>query len=394
MAFYKDTSPWTINGEKISVVDSNEHLGLKVSGTDEERRNVDENISKCRSSLFSLLGPAFAYKCLLSPAVQLHIWRTCCLPVLLSGLPALPIRPTVAKSLRLFHNKIMRGILKLSKSCPIPALHFLLGELPVEGVLHIRTLGLIQNIWSNPTLTINHMVTYILKMCDGNSSTWSNHVQLLCQQYGLPSPLSLLQSSQPATKLSWRTLVKTKVTAWQEKVLRARSEENSKMKYLNVQLSGLSGRPHPVLQNIHTTQDVKKLRIQLKFLTCDFLTNDRIAMDRPSVSHLCDLCLDSRDTIEHVLASCIATAEVRRRLFPELLNTVAQVQPMCSILLCNPPPSILTQFVIDCTSLNLPSSYRVPAHNPNISKICKISRDWCFAISSERSRLLKQLDNK
>ena len=44
MAFYKDTSPWTINGEKISVVDSNEHLGLKVSGTDEERRNVDENI--------------------------------------------------------------------------------------------------------------------------------------------------------------------------------------------------------------------------------------------------------------------------------------------------------------------------------------------------------------
>ena len=179
MAFYKDTTPWSINGEKISVVDSNEHLGLIVAGTDEELRNVDENIIKCRSSLFALLGPAFAYKCLLSPAVQLHIWRTCCLPVLLSGLPALPIRPTIAKSLQLFHNKIMRGILKLSKSSPVPALHFLLGELPVEGVLHMRTLGLIQNIWSNPSLTIFKIVTYILKMCDSNSSTWSNHAQLL-----------------------------------------------------------------------------------------------------------------------------------------------------------------------------------------------------------------------
>ena len=145
--------------------------------------------------------------------------------------------------------------------------------------------------------------------------------------------------------------------------------------------------------NLHTTQDVKKLRIQLKFLTCDYLTNDRIALDRPGVSPLCDLCLDqgldSRDTIEHVLASCIATAEVRRRLYPELVNTVAQVQPMCSILLCNPPPSILTQFVLDCTSLNLPGSYRVPMHNPGISKICKVSRDWCYAINSERWRLLK-----
>ena len=129
------------------------------------------HISKCCSSLFALLGPAFAYKCLLSPAVQLHIWRTCSLPVLLSGLPALPIRPTVSKSLQLFHNKIMRGILKQCKSSPVPALHFLLGELTVEGVLHIRTLCLLQNIWTNPLLTIFDMVTYILKMCDRSLST-------------------------------------------------------------------------------------------------------------------------------------------------------------------------------------------------------------------------------
>ena len=109
MAFYKDTTPWTLNGEIIKVVDKNEHLGLVVAGVEEEQRNIDENISKCRTSLFALLGPAFAHRCLLSSVVQAHLWRPCSLPVLLSGLSALPIRPTNVTSLEIFHNKIMWG---------------------------------------------------------------------------------------------------------------------------------------------------------------------------------------------------------------------------------------------------------------------------------------------
>ena len=216
MNFYKEIKPWTLNGETVRVVDRNEHLGLIVSGSDEEQMNVDENIIKCRNSLFALLGPAFSYKCLLSPAVQLHLWRTCNLPVLLSGLPALPIRPTNLHSMELFQNKILRGFLKLSRTSPKPALYFLLGELPVEGVLHIRTLGLLHNIWSNPSSTVYSMVEYILKMCSSNSTTWSNHVQLLCLKYGLPSPLTLLQNHSAMPKPAWNTIVKTKITVWHE----------------------------------------------------------------------------------------------------------------------------------------------------------------------------------
>ena len=117
MSFYKDTTPWTLDGEVIKVVDSNEHLGLVVSGSDEEQSNVDENIIKCRTSLFALLGPAYSYKCLLPPTVQINLWRTCNLPRLLSGLPALPIRPTNMKSLEIFQNKVMRGFLKLYQLC-------------------------------------------------------------------------------------------------------------------------------------------------------------------------------------------------------------------------------------------------------------------------------------
>ena len=69
-------------------------------------------------------------------------------------------------------------------------------------------------------------------MCNSNSLTWSNHIQLLCMKYGLPSPLSLLESSLPQSKESWNCLVRTRVTIWHETDLRKKSLTNSKMKYL------------------------------------------------------------------------------------------------------------------------------------------------------------------
>ena len=214
------------------------------------------------------MGPALPYKCLLSPVLQIHLWRPCNLPVLLSGLSALPIQPTVMKSLEIFQQKILRAFLKLSKSSPIPALHFFLGELPVEAVIHIRTLGIFFTIWSNPDSTVYAIVMYILKMCSSTSTTWANHVQLLCLQYELPCPLALLQGAL-WSKEDWNTLVKTKIMIWHEKKLRRLSLSNSKMTYLNVELHGLSGRPHPILKNVCTTQDARKPRLHLKFLTCE-----------------------------------------------------------------------------------------------------------------------------
>ena len=391
MAYYKETSPWTLNGERIRVVDKNEHLGLVVSGLDEEQRNVDENLSKCRRSIFSLLGPAYAYKCLLSPLVQHHLWKVYSLPVLLSGLSALPIRHT--KSLSVFHNKVLRGILKLSNSSPTPALYFLLGDLPAEAVMHMNTMTLFHNIWSNCDLTVHKVVKHVLMMSRSNSATWSNHVQQLCLKYGLPSPLALIQT--PAwPKHSWSCLVKSRITNWYETHFRQQSLCNSKMKYLNVNLLGLSGAPHPAVRNICSNQDAKKLRVHLKFLTSDILTNERLSLNQPHHSAACTICLDPVDSIEHIMATCRATNNVRSRLLPELLNVVAKVQPLCGILdhQTYTTPSILTQFVLDCSSPNLPDIARIPTHNPDITEVFRISRDWTFAIYSERTRLL--LENR
>ena len=74
---------------------------------------------------------------------------------------------------------------------------------------------------------------------------------------------------------------------------------------------------------------------------------------------MCKLCQAPTESTAHALTSCRATADVRDRMLPELLNIVAWVQPCCSILESYEQPWVLTQFILDCTSLNLPDSSKV-----------------------------------
>ena len=102
---------------------------------------------------------------MLSPVFQTHLWGIHNLPVILSGLCALPIRPTHIKPLTIFHNKILRGFLKISSSTPIPSLHFLLGELPLEAHVHMSTQRIFYNIWCNVNTALSMTCSSISLEC-------------------------------------------------------------------------------------------------------------------------------------------------------------------------------------------------------------------------------------
>ena len=386
------------------MTDDNEHLGLIVSGQDEEAKHVDQNVQQTKSSLFALLGVAFSFKSKVSPTVQIHLWRTYCQPILRSGLAALPIRPAQFQFLVLFHHKVLRGFLKLSSSSPVPALYFLLGEMPIQANVDLDILGLFHTIWSNPDTTIHEIIKYILKMSDEYSVTWAAHVRILCQQYELPDPLQLLQQEDAWPKSKWRNWCTTKVRAYHEQFWREKSLTNSKMSFLNVQLLGMNGRHHPALYGLNTTRQVEKMRPHLKMLSGDYLTYSRIALDRKSGDPSCRLCRShtsqqvASETIEHTLTECRGTAEVRERIFTELLNALLLAQPNHPYLTC--PPAFhklditLAQFILDCTSFNLHSPYRLHINNDKVATIFQISRDFCYAVHSCRIKKLKALTKK
>ena len=112
-------------------------------------------------------------------------------------------------------------------------------------------------------------------------------------------------------------------TVFHKKELRRKSLSNSKMSYLNVQLLGLNGRVHLALLDINTTQDAKKLRPHLKFLSGDFLSGEMLAADRPSLSPARKLCSAPVDSYDYILR-------------PKLTSrTNRKYSRFCVLYLCN-----------------------------------------------------------
>ena len=198
---------------KVKVCEDNEHLGQIVSGIRQEQKNVDLRINKGRNNIFGMLGPGFSFRCILSPKVKVHLFRTFTCPIIRSGISSFSLRTSDLQNITIFHRKILRGILNLSKCASIPAIHFLLGELPMEAKIHKDIFSLFYSVWSNPQSKIYQIVKYLLETSSENSRTWSIHLRNLCRMYGLKDPLENLKNDPPS-KSSYKTEVNTKIQSF------------------------------------------------------------------------------------------------------------------------------------------------------------------------------------
>lgn len=166
-----------MDGEQVEVAEDNEGSGKTISGTKQVEKNVDLKISKGRKALNSLLGPAFAYKCLLGPPVKLHIYKTFIRPIILSGFSSLAIRHNQIEPLSVFTRKILKSVPHVSNTASTNGIHFLCGELPIEGWIHSTVNSLFYSLWSNPDTRIYELVKYLLEFVCDNSGTWSQHLK-------------------------------------------------------------------------------------------------------------------------------------------------------------------------------------------------------------------------
>ena len=181
-----------------------------------------------------------------------------------------------------------------------------------------------------------------------------------------------------------------------KKKLRKDAENNSKMIYLNINVKGLNGMCHPALKYIFNTSEVRKLHAHIKMLCNDLYTYE-IRARYSGGSATCRLCLDSAhpcsrpvESICHILAKCSAFSEIRARIFLQYEIICISSISRFNFTSISGDPELTTQFILDCTSLNLPN--RISESDEICPRIFALSRDLCFSIYKRRLNLLRNMD--
>ena len=387
MAYYSDTTPWVMDDERVKVVEDNEHLGQVVSGLRQEEKNIDQSIVKGRKSLYGLLGPAFAFKCHLSPVLKMHLFRTFTCPIIRSGLSSFALRTTQLSPLAIFHRKTLKSV----SQSPTPAIHFILGELPMEGKLHRDVFSLFYSVWANPNSKIHQVVKYLLSSTPENSHTWCAHLRSLSAKYDMWNPSECLQRDPPS-KSEYREYVLTKITAFYEKYLRDLARENSCMQFLHVDMTGLRGKHHPAIADIKSTAEVQKLRPHLKMLCGNLLTYGIKYEQTGLGSPHCRLCDSEYESVNHIISSCPCFSDIRTKIWNEMGDILLKSKNNLKIEDFSLSEDTRTQFLLDPTSMNL--IVRVHMLDPIVPELFKLTRDLCAAICKRRTNMLQNLKNK
>ena len=204
----------------------------------------------------------------------MHLFRLHTCPITRCGLSTMTIRSTQMSTIETFHRKCLKSFLSLSQRGSTAGIHFLLGELPLEGRIDRDVFSLFYNIWCNKNTKIHQIVQYLLDNSPSNSRTWSMHLKFLSEKYDLPSPSSLMKQ-EPMTKTAFKTMVRSKIIKFHEDKLKEKASTDENLIYFNVSSLHLDGKPHPAIDSIKTSPESKAVRPAIKMPLNDYYTYEK-----------------------------------------------------------------------------------------------------------------------
>ena len=100
------------------------------------------------------------------------------------------------------------------------------------------------------------------------------------------------------------------------------------------------------------------------------------------------------EDVQHILTACVGTAKIRETILPKIETAVGLSKSSVDFSSIKNSPHTLTQFLLDCTSLNLSNSLRVNFGDPNLKNIFTEARHYINAVHLERIRKLSEIEKK
>ena len=392
--YSQNINPLKLNDNKIEFKQSIEHVGMLRSSLGNTPTILDR-LTAHRNALRAVLHTGMARGHRGNPAASLHVDKIYGIPVLLSGLGPLVLSRSDLQVINQHHKEIVSSLQRLLPNTPRSVIYFLGGSLPAEGLLHIRQLSIFGMISRLPSSHISQVVArHLLSSLVPMSKSWISQIVRLCQQYGLPSPLQLLQD--PLPKLKFKTLVKAKVTDYWEKFLRSESSDPkySSLTYFKPNFMSLSS-PHPAWTTASSSPSrVAMATIQVQMLSGRYRSESLCrywSSNRGGFCLISPACAAVKEDIPHILAYCPVLAPVREKLvrftsdycynsFPPIFDVITN--------LCIPSNPNFVQFLLDCSVLPEVILAKQVHGSDVLYHLFHITRTWVYTLHKTRLKLL------
>ena len=358
---YKQQPTLILNNKPLTISSKEVHLGIHRTSDGKNKATIEDRINSARNACYAMRDAGLHGLNGAGPEIAMAQYAHYVLPTLLYGLEALVIKGDCLEELEKYHRKNLRYIQHLPQSTATPAIYLLLGALPIEAHLDIRTLTLYRSIISHkqnnpPADYIREIIYRQLITTSDDSSSWTRHVAHILAKYNLPSAYQMFVD--PPKKAAWKRTVDRVVKQEWTRRLQGDAELKPSLEYLNPSSCHL-GHTHRIWKHINCDLDIKKATVKASFPTSG------------NKSELCPLCKTENETTTHFLLHCPSTRQAR-------LPYLKQIFLTCQNSKITIEPSEITQLILDPTELM----------DVDKEELEKLTRNMVFKLHHKRGLLL------
>ena len=218
------------------------------------------------------------------------------------------------------------------------------GTIPVEGVIHKRTLSLFGNVTrQDKSSTEQQLASRQLTVKSLNSHSWFIAVKKLLVKYGLSDPMELLEN--PPTKYAWKCRVNKQINEHWTGAIKSQACLYPSLRYL-------------VMENY----------------ACGGIHN---LFNQNRMDPTCMMCRSREETVQHFLLECPVLSATRTPIMNSILEACSSLYNLAR------DTDALFELIIDCSAL-----IDTNTHNQELLSVEYQARRLCFALNCERYKRL------
>jgi hypothetical protein len=399
LTFYgkKQDGDLYLGDDIISPTKEFKHLGILRTNKGNNNSTLLEDRAKTgRRTVYALMPSGLHGQDGLSPATASSVIRAYVLPRMIHGLEAMILKNGDLMVLEKAYKQILRDIQSLSKRTASEAVYLLMGMLPIQAEIHIRTLSLFGAVMRLEEGTLLRNLAERQLAVNSNPRTcWFRYVWDIAKTYGLES--SLIGSTlNPISKEGWKDLITSSVKNFWVMKLKRTAIEKSSLKHINlIYLS--EGEPHPVWPEDAPPVGILAASYRAKMLSGTYiLQSTRAKFNQHEVDPICLLCREEEEDMIHFIVRCpalkaIRSTKLKTEMLPvaeKLMITVPEeATEQCRFILNGGYPYHRQRDVSDTGRLS--SHVDFSTLQKKLQKICSM---LCYRLHMKRFELLSNQD--